>query len=938
MTRSWIRARPQQPRPVSPGPGSYAPVVAGYHNDRLEEVDIAASNTAAREYHGYYGPQPVYYDAQHQAIYYDTQQHAEPHRTIFETHEPLPAELPPQEHTAFIIEHEPEFEPGTGSYDSAYNGGFRPPLPEQPAPKPSMSAQDWPNYRPPVLRWPFLVGLLLVVILLMILAELSVHLLPVDNSTPNLLRRHTVTPSYLSYSSYRPLGDQPITITDSTSNTSATSPSVPTDDPTVTNDLARTAQAVVTSEVERTSPATRAHIDSETDQISTPGATNQYASIGEQSVTATTTTPPPASSAQFESIGIQTVTLGNKRTGTCIVTATSTILLTTTVPVVTVTYGQTARPPSPSGSSFPDYGSHETVTVFFVFFGFFFFGMQTETIGAPDTKSPGVKTTSPSPTQTSDRSTDNPSPSPSPSHKSPEESIIPTRSVTSSHTKEDAEQPTGSARTGHGGLVTVVLSDSQTIVASVPSPKDTVTNTAAHHTVDTATVSKQKPVVIGPTITDTAQGTASKAPDEPVTVVTVSTASDGQVVTRPLTTLTTIFETHHHQTTVSSFSQEGAASGTAGTSSTPEYLVAYLTTLINAEGDPTATYTVIPDPTAVPTTLTLANSAGIHISTLTAEVLEIYLKTMSSGRTQSVSITTRTSAGSTEHRTSTHTSSSSSSSPTTSTDITGSTTGNQNSNGTVLVYYISEQQYFTAAFLPTLLATQHTIPNRILDLTAKKFAPFRALAQAEGVAAADSLWLPTGGVTGLLVGLHSPLVLLTSQQKHHTTELIPLSASAVGFAYHGACHEGGMSIANCARTLAVFPVGARAVGALLAVVALLTAAVLAVSVRWRSGVAADPWSIAAMAALGTHDDVAALVRGRPPLDRRKVRERGVVVALQPFERPDRAGGDEWGYGIVVLSRSAERLRKRGRRVSFADEKRRGWGWLGVSVVVGWCCF
>ena len=164
----------------------------------------------------------------------------------------------------------------------------------------------------------------------------------------------------------------------------------------------------------------------------------------------------------------------------------------------------------------------------------------------------------------------------------------------------------------------------------------------------------------------------------------------------------------------------------------------------------------------------------------------------------------------------------------------------------------TEAQYFAAAFLPTLLAVVLALPLSIIDLNAKLYQPFRALARPGGASGPDSLTLRFGGIYTVLTPVRQ------LQQGHAvpfvTTLLVwlswllaPLAAEAIGVKVHGTCSH--LSISGCAIAVGVSPEPARALIAVMAIMVGLLVLLAVLLYNWDTGVHHNPWSLAAIALL-----------------------------------------------------------------------------------------
>jgi hypothetical protein len=256
----------------------------------------------------------------------------------------------------------------------------------------------------------------------------------------------------------------------------------------------------------------------------------------------------------------------------------------------------------------------------------------------------------------------------------------------------------------------------------------------------------------------------------------------------------------------------------------PTYIAPQVTTLTDSLGVATAILTSIPSAVSTPTLVTLTDSNGVPTGTVSTSALAAPITTV---LTDSNGIPTATA---TQYA----------AIPTLPVVV------------TTRVYYISKVEYFIAFFLPPLVCVLLSIPIRMVDQTAKNFQPFHELTHPSGASAHESLTLETGGIYGIVTSVRSlfgghPLVFLTTLLTLCSVLLVPLSTEAVGVTVHGVCGE--MDFHGCAMTLGVFRSPARATIALLAFMVIVVIILLVFLVRWRSGVANNPWSIAGIGSL-----------------------------------------------------------------------------------------
>lgn len=153
----------------------------------------------------------------------------------------------------------------------------------------------------------------------------------------------------------------------------------------------------------------------------------------------------------------------------------------------------------------------------------------------------------------------------------------------------------------------------------------------------------------------------------------------------------------------------------------------------------------------------------------------------------------------------------------------------------------------------------------MLDSEIKAFLPLRGLTRVGGAPAGDSLCVPSHGVGAKLAGLRmlwrygDVLSISGDLLVVISTALVAISSETVGLKLRGSCEMGG-SIQGCFVTVATFAGPARAAEGLLAAVLVLIGVVAVVLMRWRSGVATHPGSVAAVCALLQNPETRGVMR------------------------------------------------------------------------------
>lgn len=166
---------------------------------------------------------------------------------------------------------------------------------------------------------------------------------------------------------------------------------------------------------------------------------------------------------------------------------------------------------------------------------------------------------------------------------------------------------------------------------------------------------------------------------------------------------------------------------------------------------------------------------------------------------------------------------------------------------------VTPKEYIIGAFVPTILAVIYSIPWHLLASAIKEIEPFYQLQRPEGVAAEDSIALDYRASINVIAtfsaitkghflvcwsGLISLLVLV----------LAPIASQTVFIGFIGSCTVTSGREA-CSPELSVYPVAARVLQGILGFIAILTLALAAAIKRGKSGLYANPLSIAGLATL-----------------------------------------------------------------------------------------
>ena len=166
---------------------------------------------------------------------------------------------------------------------------------------------------------------------------------------------------------------------------------------------------------------------------------------------------------------------------------------------------------------------------------------------------------------------------------------------------------------------------------------------------------------------------------------------------------------------------------------------------------------------------------------------------------------------------------------------------------------VTPKEYIIGAFVPTILAVIYSIPWHLLASAIKEIEPFYQLQRPEGVTAEDSIGLDYRASINVIAtfsaftkghflvwfsGLISLLVLV----------LAPIASQTVFIGFIGSCTVKSGREA-CSPELSVYPAAARVLQGILGFIAILTLALAAAIKRGKSGLYANPLSIAGLATL-----------------------------------------------------------------------------------------
>lgn len=307
-------------------------------------------------------------------------------------------------------------------------------------------------------------------------------------------------------------------------------------------------------------------------------------------------------------------------------------------------------------------------------------------------------------------------------------------------------------------------------------------------------------------------------------------------------------------------------------------------------GGTTTNVLVTTTPTGTsPLTLTVATTRGASLVTSVFTPPPTSVTTVISGRSTTIVSTpsprTSTSTGASSTLTSTLISTSTPK-PTSDSFVVIATEVKEN---------IGEAQYFLGVFLPLLVCLALAASLRIIDNQAKLFQPFFALSSPRGAIGAESLTLQYVGPIGWIkpIAMGQPIPLLSQSILMLSSLMVPLSAEALGVRLHGRC--GPTSPTGCTARLGVSPAPAYALLVVLAISIVLLAVLAVMLHRARTGLSANPWSVAGIASLAANPEIRVL-EGDEGTMTAAMTTRGRRYGFGHYEGPHLQ--DE--YGLVVL--------------------------------------
>ncbi|KAK2038063.1 hypothetical protein LZ31DRAFT_609791 [Colletotrichum somersetense] len=215
----------------------------------------------------------------------------------------------------------------------------------------------------------------------------------------------------------------------------------------------------------------------------------------------------------------------------------------------------------------------------------------------------------------------------------------------------------------------------------------------------------------------------------------------------------------------------------------------------------------------------------------------------------------------------------------------------------------TSSDYFVGKFLPVILAVTITIPLRIIDLNAKLYQPFFAMAQEGGALGKNSLTLQFDGWKGFLTPFEvlmqgHPVPFITTLMLWSSALLVPLATEAIGMKLHGTCKI--TAIEGCGIQLGVSTLSARALVAMIAFIIVLLLVLLYLLRSWDTGLHANPWSIAGISSLARNASIRSHINDFKASEKAMAEKR---YMLGYFEN----GQGRHEYGIIYSDDSSQNL-------------------------------
>ena len=166
---------------------------------------------------------------------------------------------------------------------------------------------------------------------------------------------------------------------------------------------------------------------------------------------------------------------------------------------------------------------------------------------------------------------------------------------------------------------------------------------------------------------------------------------------------------------------------------------------------------------------------------------------------------------------------------------------------------VTTTDVFVGSFLPVFAAAVISLVLRIIDMNAKMFQPFCALAKRQGAASAETVTLNfwearKSWTMPLRMALRGHVVpVLTTGLVAGSWLLVPLAAEAINVKVYGSCQHGDEE--GCGWGLGVARPFTYAMMAVIIVMAAVVALLARIIGRWKTGLSWNPWSIAGITLL-----------------------------------------------------------------------------------------
>ncbi|KAF6788432.1 hypothetical protein CSOJ01_15027 [Colletotrichum sojae] len=406
--------------------------------------------------------------------------------------------------------------------------------------------------------------------------------------------------------------------------------------------------------------------------------------------------------------------------------------------------------------------------------------------------------------------------------------------------------------------------ETQMVITVTPSPE--IANVAVPTTIDGTPTVVVIPQTLGtagpgafkevPTTVD-GKATVVKVPltPEPV-LLAVQTTIDGTPTV--LLVKSTPTAPGFSPISLTVVSQVGGVTGVFTTTDAPETIKTTIdgkeTTIIrtpeprvftSVSGGTKSTMTIVTTPTGtMPLSFTVITSVGGTLSTIVSTPKPTTFTTSISGTLRTITSTPKPTTRFSTRK------------PSTVVMTSTSTPTSTGSPDTIITeverFSFTGGDYFAGKFLPVILAVMIAVPLRVIDLNAKLYQPFYALAQDAGALGRNSMTLQFDGFKGFLapfevLGQGHPVPFITTLMIWCSSMLAPLATEAIGMKLHGTCKI--TAIEGCGIQLGVSTMSAHALVALLALIIVLLLVLLYFLRNFETGLHANPWSIAGISSL-----------------------------------------------------------------------------------------